>query len=319
MINIQERISLAPYTLYQIGGPARFFVEAENEEEIKEAMRFAREREVPIFVLGRGSNVLVADKGFDGLVLRVTAKEVKNEGDRIIADAGAMMASAVLASKNAGLTGFEWGIGVPGTVGGSVRGNAGCFGYETKDVVESVRALRIANQERNSEIEVVELNNKECEFGYRYSIFKKHPELIIVSATLKLTKGNPEEIRAKIQEITKERTAKQDIGTKSCGCIFKNIPWPERDGDKKELLQKFPELRQFENSKNIPSSFLLDSSSLKGRREGSAVISPKHANFFVNEGGAAASDVAALIAIAKKEVQKKFSITLQEEIQYVGF
>lgn len=344
---------MASYTIYKIGGPARFFVEVKNAAEIEEALKWAARIGVPFFLLGAGSNILVSDKGFDGLVIRVMGGEVKIEGEYLTADAGAMMAKAVLESSKAELTGFEWGIGVPGTMGGSVRGNAGCFGGEMGQVVASVRLLEfpISNfqfsnksQISNSKITTRELTNQECRFGYRDSIFKKHPEWVIVSATLKLQKGNREEIKAKIAAITKERSEKQDLGTKTCGCIFKNVPWarvgvngsstPVDTGDellqnKKEFIARFPELAQFKDQPNIPASFLIDQAGLKGRRVGKVFISPKHANFFVNssptkslagdKGGASAGDVVTLAGIAKDIVRRKYGIVLEEEIQRVGF
>jgi len=314
-ISIRENVPLAPYTVYKIGGPARFFTEVKNAEELKEAIEWAFQKGTPIFILGAGSNVLVADKGFDGLAIRMSGGEVKINKERLIADAGVMMARTVLESAKAGLTGFEWAIGVPGTIGGSVRGNAGCFGGEMGQVVERVQVLEI----QSPKSKMRELKNKECEFSYRDSIFKKHPEWIIFSVTLKLKKGDPKAIQERIAAITKERFVKQDIGTKSCGCIFKNVPWSGRDIDKQELLVKFLELGKFENQPNIPASFLIDRAGLKGRQAGRARISSKHANYFVNDGGATAEEVMTLIRLAKDTVKRKFGILLEEEIQFVGF
>ncbi|MBI2640553.1 MAG: UDP-N-acetylmuramate dehydrogenase [Candidatus Sungbacteria bacterium] len=311
-IKIQENVALAPYTIYKIGGPAKFFAEVRSSEELKEALKFAAEKNLPFFVLGAGSNVLVSDKGFDGLVIRMAGGEVKVDGDGLIVDAGAMMAQAVLKSAQAGLTGFEWAIGVPGTIGGSVRGNAGCFGSEMKDVVESVEVFD------SKKATSYKLQATSCEFNYRDSVFKKHPEWIILSATLKLKKGDPKVIQGNIKKITVERTTKQDIGTRSCGCIFKNVSWSRKDIAKEKLLDRFPALAQFKDQASIPASFLIDSAGLKDRRVGHVFISPKHANYFVNEGGATAEEVLMLIAIAKDTVRRKYGISLEEEIQYLG-
>jgi len=194
-----------------------------------------------------------------------------------------------------------------------VRGNAGCFEGEMKDVIESVEVFDSLAAER------FVLNAEHCEFGYRDSIFKRHPEWIILSAALHLKEGDPEAIREQIAHFAKERTLKQDIGTKSCGCIFKNIPWTRHDIQKKEVSNHLPELKKFKERPGIPASFLIDAADLKGRRAGSIVISPKHANFFINEGGGRAEDVRALVKIAKDAVQEKFGLALEEEIQYVGF
>lgn len=320
-IEIKEDTSLSGYTIYKIGGPAKFFVEVRNSKELEEALEWAEGKMLPIFILGAGSNILVSERGFDGLVIHIISREVKVDGERLTADAGVMMAKAVLESANVGLTGFEWAIGIPGTIGGSVRGNAGCFGGEMKDVVESVRILRSKDGRSGlqDQFSLLTLNNSECEFSYRDSIFKRHPEWVILSATLKLKKGDQKEIQARIASITKERSEKQDIGSKTCGCIFKNISWTRKDINKSKLLERFPELAQFKDQPNIPASFLIDQAGLKGRRVGKVFISPKHANFFVNEGGASADEVIILIGIAKDTVRRKYGMLLEEEIQFVGF
>ena len=359
MLKIEENTNLAPYTIYKIGGPARYFIEITNSEELQEALLFSLEKKIPFFVIGAGSNILVSDDGFQGLIIKAKDGELSVEGEQIKIGAGVMMARAVMESAKAGLSGFEWGIGVPGTVGGSVRGNAGCFGGEMKDVVDKVLVLSVhrghsehirgvytehiryaqcklreESQDKLREesqdpsvasllqdddgVTTFELTNKECEFLYRDSIFKKHPGWVILSATLKLKKDNPEEIKEKIKQITLERTSKQDIGSKTCGCIFKNISWSSVGG-REEFLNNFPEAEKIKDRPNIPASFLIDQAGLKGKRFGQVVISPKHANFFVNEGGATAGEVRELIKIAKDEVRRKFGAELEEEIQYVGF
>ncbi len=292
---------------------ARFFVEAVNAEDIKEAALFAAGKHIPFVLLGGGSNVLVSDKGFDGLVIRMSGGSVSVDGDRIKIDAGVMMARVVMESGKASLRGFEWGIGVPGTIGGSVRGNAGCFGAETKDVIESVEVFDTIAKEINI------FSNQDCVFGYRDSIFKTHPEWIILSATLKLEKSDRQEIQQEILRITQERVAKQDIGAKCCGCIFKNAPWPESEEERNLLCEKFPELAMFRTRATIPSAFLIDRAGLKGRISGNICISEKHANFFVNRGNGTSDEVLALIKAAKSEVKKKFGIDLHEEIYMIGF
>lgn len=317
-VEIQEYVPLAPYTIYKIGGPARFFVEIKNEEELAEAARFAAEKNKAFFVLGAGSNILVAEKGYDGVVIRMTGGAVRIDGERLIADAGVMMARAASEAARHGLAGFEWAIGVPGTIGGSVRGNAGCFGGEMKDVVESVRVAN-ADTGKSDFLMKSDFPNAACVFAYRDSIFKRHPEWMIVSATLKLKKGDGGTIQNEVRRITMERSAKQDIGTKSCGCIFKNVPWPDTGTDREALCTRFPDLAAFADRATIPASYLIDSAGMKGMRMGHATISSRHANFFLNEGGAMADDIIRLIAAAKDAVRKKYGLDLQEEIQRVGF
>lgn len=322
-MEIRENIPLAPYTIFKIGGKARFFVEIKSSNELIEALNFARAENVPFFILGAGSNVLISDKGFDGLVIHIVDGESKVSGQRLVVGAGVMMASAVSASVKASLSGFEWGIGIPGTIGGSIRGNAGCFGGEMAQVLESVRVLEVKTQNAKRKtttqnLKPFELNNKECQFDYRDSIFKRHPEWVILSAELKLKKGDKAEIQKKIIEYTRHRAKTQDIGVKCAGCIFKNVSWSDMPS-KRDLLSKFPDFKKFKKKENIPAGFLIDSSGLKGKRLGGAYISPKHANYFVNDGAAKAEDIVKLISLAKNTVKKNYGIELEEEIQYVGF
>lgn len=310
---IKEHIPLAPYTVYQIGGPARFFVDARNAGELEEAVRFAAERKIRFFILGAGSNVLISDNGFDGLVIRMVGGEISVDGERIVADAGVRMASAVARSAKERLTGFEWAIGIPGTIGGSVRGNAGCFGGEMRDVVEKVSIFDINTAKSYT------LNALRCRFRYRDSIFKRRPEWIIFSATLALKRGDAKKIQTEIRRISGERSAHQDIGAQSCGCIFKNVVWPHRNEEKEMLLKKFPELSRFEERETIPAAFLIESVGLKGYARGRVEISRRHANFFLNTGGATAENVRFLIQYAKEAVRRKYGVCLEEEIQYLGF
>lgn len=318
--DIREYVPLAPYTLYKIGGPARYFAEARNAEETERALRFAAEKRLGFFILGAGSNILVADEGFDGMVIRMIGGDVKIEGERMTVDAGVAMARAAAEAARAGLAGFEWAVGVPGTIGGSVRGNAGCFGGEMRDIVESVRVLDTGNSNpESSGFELLTVNNSDCEFAYRHSIFKRYPERVIVSATLRLKKGDPARIQDEIRMIISERGRKQDVGAKCCGCIFKNPAWPGTAEEKEDLMRRFPELAEYRKRATIPAAFLLDRALAKGERAGNAAISRKHANFFVNEGVATARDITALIGRAQNLVAARYGIALKEEIQRLGF
>ena len=312
-IDIKEDVLLAPYTIYKIGGPARFFVETANADDIKSAVKFATEKGIPFVVLGAGSNVLVSDKGFDGLVIRMSGGSVRIEGERMHIGAGVMMARGVTESGRAGLHGFEWGIGVPGTIGGSVRGNAGCFGGEMKDVVESVE---VYDADTGS---IKKFSHAECGFRYRDSVFKTHPEWVVVSAVLRLRMGDREIIQQEIRRIIQERVAKQDIGSKCCGCIFKNAEWPADPNERAALVARFPELAEFRDRPTIPSAFLIDHAGLKGTNVGNVCISDKHANFFINKGNGTSSEVMALIAHTKEKVRQKYGIELHEEIHLIGF
>ena len=317
MLNIQENIELASHTVFKIGGPAKYFCETASANELAEAVLWAKEKNVPFFVLGAGSNVLVSDKGFDGLVIKNRANKTELLGDpsakrrrgRLKTESGAQMARVVAESIKAGLAGFEWAIGIPGTIGGSVRGNAGCFGSEMKDVVESVDVFDAKN-EANSK-----LLTANCDFGYRDSIFKHNLNLVILSATLRLANGDPKKSQSLVAEYAKKRAESQDIGQKCAGCIFKNVEWSRKDIDKTFMLEKFPELKQFSNQKSIPAGFLIDFLGLKNSKVGGAEISAKHANYFINTGGAVAEDVLTLAAMVKEKIQNHYGVYLEEEIQ----
>ena len=299
---IKENILLAPYTVFKIGGPARFFCEVKDKEDLAEAFLLAKEKSLPVFVLGAGSNVLVSDEGFAGLVIKinfgglnVVPTQGRDGGSKIVASAGVSMARAVNFAAENNLGGFEWGVGIPGTVGGSVFGNAGCYGGEIKDVVDSVEIFD-GESFKN-------LRNSECGFAYRDSIFKKHPEWVILEAALNLKKGDSAESRKKILEYSQGRVLEktqasgnkgtQEIGAQCAGCIFRNL------------------------RADLAAGFLIDTVGLKGKQFGKAMVSKKHANFIINTGGATARDVRALIGLVKAEVQKKHGVLLEEEIRII--
>ncbi len=308
MPKILENIELAGHTVFKIGGPARFFCETASAEELAEAVLWARAKATPVFILGAGSNVLVSDNGFDGLVIKNKADGIKIKNTDINAEAGAQMARVVAESVKAGLAGFEWAIGIPGTIGGSVRGNAGCFGSEMKDVIESVEVF---DSDKN---ECSKFRVSSCEFGYRDSIFKHNSNLIIISATLKLQTGDSKKSQSLIVGYAKKRAESQDVGQKCAGCIFKNVEWSRKDIEKERLLARFPELKQFSNQKSIPAGFLIDRLGLKGKKIGGAKISERHANYFINTGGSTAENILVLTAIAKEKVQNHYGIFLEKEI-----
>jgi len=323
MSDLRHNIILAPYTVYKIGGPARFFAEVRNEREMKEALDSAAKNHATVFILGAGSNILVSDKGFDGLVIHIIGGGLRINGSAVTVDAGIMMPRLAIETAKAGLSGLEWGAGVPGTVGGAVRGNAGCFGGEIKDVVESVNIFDVKKTTN------YKLQATNCEFDYRESIFKKHPEWIILSAVLKLKQEDPAhtgELLEIIRQKSAERIGEQPIGESSAGSIFKGVPLSEEI--LKKLGNRIPWWHKkhensswvFENRRGfISAGFFIETAGLKGERVGNAVISPKHANFIVNLGNAKTEDVLTLISIVKDAVMRKFGVMLEEEIQYVGF
>jgi len=174
-LGIRENIKLARYTTYKIGGPARYFCAATREDEIAGVVSWARKEGVPYFILGGGSNVLISDKGFDGLVVRILNSKYKILNTKIEAEAGIDLPKLVKCTIDSGLKGIEWASGIPGTFAGAVRGNAGAFGGELKDIIASVRFLDASG-------DIKTINNKDCKFSYRSSIFKQNPDYIILPA-----------------------------------------------------------------------------------------------------------------------------------------
>lgn len=312
-VTIKESEPLARHTVLRIGGPARFFVVVETRDDFIAALRGVKSAGLPWFILGSGSNILAADRGFDGAVIRPVGGMVEADGSRLRADAALPMARVVTESLARGLRGFEWAIGVPGTIGGSVRGNAGCFGGEMKDVVRTVTVFNTANGN------IEEWSADAAEFGYRDSIFKRRPELVILAATLGLVPGDPWEGQHRVREYTAHRARTQDIGSSSAGCMFKNVPWRRRDIDGERMIGRFPELARFREHHAIPAGFLVDQAGLKGYQVGQARISERHGNFFLNTGGASAEEVVMLTGLAKERIHRAYGVLLEEEVQYVGF
>lgn len=287
-MSIEEKMKedhvLAPYCTYQIGGPADFFVEVRSGEELQEALTWTEQRDLPYFVFGAGSNLLFDDGGFRGLVIRYRSDNVAVDGERVHADAGTLVAKVVKAAADSGLTGLEAWNGLPGTVGGAVRGNAGCFGTECKDVLESAEVFLPGEGIRKVGVDFLE-------YGYRDSRLKREGG-VVLSATFKLRQGNGADIKKKMMEIARSRIQKQPPGL-STGSFFKN-PLGDHAGR------------------------LIEAAGLKGAHVGKARISDAHANFFMNAGGATAADVLALADLAEKTVQEKFGIKLEREVVYLA-
>jgi len=310
---MQENMPLAPYTTYKLGGPARYFFSANTAEEIKRAVEVAKELNLPIFILGGGSNILINDDGFKGLVIKTENKQLEISGKVIKAGAGIFLGLAVLHAWQNNLSGLEWAIGVPGTIGGAVRGNAGAFGASISDNVISVHALKITGKQA----EVITLTKEQCGFDYRESIFKKDNDLIILSAELKLNSGAGAEIKKQMLEFINKRCSGHPKFP-SAGCSFKNVMVTD------EIREKIKAINQEGEQKikmgKIGAGWFIDQAGLKGYKIGGAQVSEEHANFIVKVDDAArAEHVVMLISYVKQQVRDKFGVQLQEEVQYVGF
>jgi len=286
---IKEHEPMSKHTSFRVGGAARWFVQPGNVQEVQEAIVFAQEKKLPWFVLGGGTNTLVSDKGFEGVIINITNRAVKIDGERVTAAAGAMSVSVARSAADAGLSGMEWAASLPGTIGGAVRGNAGCFGGEMKDAVESVRVLRDGS--------TMELKNADCQFAYRESCFK-HNKDVIIDVTLKLTTGDKQMVKAKMDEMMNKRKTTQPIASGTAGCAFKN---------------------PLVNGKLTSCGKIIEELGLKGMKIGGIQISEIHGNFLINDGTATADNVVQMISFVKTRARDELGISLQEEIEYVGF
>lgn len=313
-MDIKENIILASYTTLRVGGPAKFFCEAKNEKEILEALEFAEEKKLPVFVLGGGSNILVSDKGFDGLVIKILNTKYRILDTKIDCGAGCLLSKIVSESVKAGLTGLEWAAGIPGTVGGAVWGNAGAFGYCIAEAVESVKVIDTGALSTGS-LAVLGMTASGCQFSYRDSIFKENPNLIIFSVLLKLKKGDSVKSQQKVKEILAARKEKQPFYFPSSGSFFKNPIVKNR-----KIVEEYKRDTGNKSEKGvIPAGYIIEALGLKGKKIGGAQVSDKHANFIMNTGKAKAEDFIILAAIIKTRVRNKFGIQLKEEVQMVGF
>jgi UDP-N-acetylmuramate dehydrogenase len=306
-----ENEPLSRHTYLKIGGPARLYLVASTVEMVVEAMTKARELGIASYVLGGGSNVLVSDEGFAGLVIQCADRRTTIEGDRVIAATGAFSGLVAKLAADASLAGFEWGIGVPGTIGGAIYGNAGCFGGDMKDVVFTVEAYQIAEQK------MVTYTNAECDFQYRDSRFKHEPH-IILRTTLQLHPGDQAEIRARMEAIMQGRKTTQPQGAFTAGCLFKNFEYTD-EAVLEKLAAQYEIPAAMREAKRIPAGWLVDQLGLKGFTIGKAQVSPVHGNFLVNLGGARAEDVIALESYVKMKVRDELGILLEDEVQLLGF
>lgn len=319
---VKVNVPMSRYTTFRLGGTVDYLVTVENNENLVGLLRFLDGEGAPYFTLGGGSNMLVSDEGFRGVAIQIKNQKSKIKDEIVECEAGCVTVAIAEQSMKAGLTGFEWGVGVPGTLGGAVRGNAGAMGGEMKDVVEFVEVYRNG--------EIAKLGNEECKFGYRDSIFK-HTGGVILRATLKLNKVKPSQSEAeprteplrgsgtgdlmkKALEYLQYRMKTQPQGH-SIGCIFKNVEMKEQGAKSKEQMSRIKIPDEFFEKGKIPAGWLVEQAGLKGRRAGNAQVSERHGNFIVNLGGATATDVLTLIDEIKTAVYDRFGIALEEEIQ----
>ncbi len=279
---------MSKHTTFGIGGPAACFIYPEREH-LKQLLKIADNHSIPIFFMGSGSNLLVSDEGFDGIVVSFSKslkKLVFRKGNCFTCESGVMLGHLVKEVSKRDISGMEGLVGVPGTLGGALVMNAGAYGKEISNLFESATVLTLQGDEKN-------YNKNEINFSYRYSTFPK--DEILIEADFKGNKGNSENIKLEKLDASKKRKSSQPLKFRSAGSIFKNP------------------------SDLMAAGYLIDKTNLKSEKSGDAEISKKHANWIINKGGARASDVMKLIKLARFKVMNQFNIELQLEIKLLGF
>lgn len=309
---IKKNFDLTPLTTFRIGGRVEFFLEAKNKRELVEAINWAKGRKLSLSFLAGGSNVLITRKKIKGLVIKISGRagdrDYKIKGDCLEAWAGVTLTKLAKIAADRGLAGLEWAYGVPGSLGGAVRGNAGAYGSDVSGQVIEVEAYDAAKGA------FVKLAKQACGFSYRHSIFKQKNNLIILSVKLKLAKG----ASSKIKNLAKQNFNKRMAANPqepSAGCIFKNLEYQKLIKQNPELAQRLEAKSLFRGGK-IGAAYLIDQLGLKGETRGGAKVSERHANFIVNTGGATAKDAVNLINLIKKKIKKRYNVNLEEEVQY---
>lgn len=284
---ILEAEPMSRHTTFRIGGPADLFLIPKSIEEIRRTVAVCREENVPCFILGNGSNLLVSDKGYRGVVIQLYRGfgQITVQGDEIRAQAGALLSGIASAAKEASLAGFEFAGGIPGTLGGAVVMNAGAYGGEMKDVLKEVTVL-------TGEGEILTLQADQLHMGYRTSVIKE-AGYIVLEAVISLEKGEKEAIRSRMQELAGMRSAKQPLQYPSAGSTFKR---PE----------------------GYFAGKLIMDSNLRGYQVGGAQVSEKHCGFVINTGNATAEDVRTLMADVQRIVMEKFGVKLEPEVKFLG-
>ncbi|MBR2452791.1 MAG: UDP-N-acetylmuramate dehydrogenase [Clostridia bacterium] len=285
--NVFEKEPMKKHTTFKIGGVADWFLTPQNKTQLKELVLVLKEQNIPFFVLGNGSNLLVGDKGIRGVVICL-GKQMDNiqiSGSECYVESGAILSKVANAVQRAGLSGFEFASGIPGSIGGAVFMNAGAYEHEMKEIIKTVEYM-----DQNGEI--FSISNEECDFGYRTSIFSKN-DYIVLSAVFSLQEDSLEEIKNRMDDYTSRRTSKQPLEKPSAGSVFKRP------------------VGHFAGA-------LIEQSGLKGYQIGGAQVSEKHAGFIINTGNATAKDVLDLIEYIKKVVFENFGVMLETEVKMIG-
>jgi UDP-N-acetylmuramate dehydrogenase len=304
-LQVFENTPLSRYTRFEIGGPARVLADASTEAALVETLQVIRESGQRHTVVGGGTNLIVDDDGFPGVVLRYTAGAIEIEGTMARAEAGAILQELVDRTGDRGLRGLETMTGIPGWVGGAIYGNAGAYGHSINERVESVRLF-----DGNA---IREIGNPACDFRYRESAFKRRKEWIVLAATLRLDSADPASLRSTAEGILKIRNEKYPPTMRCAGSIFKNLLF----NDLPAAAQAQVPDRVIREGK-VPSAYFLEQAGAKGMSQGGIRVADYHANLIYNAGGGHSNELRCIIGELKARVRDRFGIELEEEVQYVG-
>lgn len=305
-MKILENVLLAPYTTLGIGGPARFFFAARTQGQLQEGVRWARAKEIPFLVIGSGSNLLVNDSGFSGLVIKNGVTGIRRSGLRLTVKGGTLLQDLVDFANRTGLAGMEKMTGIPGTVAGAIYGNAGAYGQTISDHLVGVNVFNGRGKRCFS--------RSQCRFSYRESIFKTRRNLVILEAEFLLERSEPKLLRVTSQDIKALRETKYPLGMRCPGSFFKNLQTKDLPS---RTLRKIP-LDKIKHGK-VPAGYLLEEAGAKGKSRGRVKIASYHGNLFFNEGGGTAGDFRALAEKYRQKVKERFGVLLEPEVQLVGF
>ena len=309
MLHIRKQEPLSRHTSFGIGGPADMFVEVAGPLEIAESIELALREKVPYFVIGGGTNILFADAGYRGLVIKIADGGIAVRGPVIEAGAGISLKRITETARDQSLAGMANLAGIPGSLGGAVRGNAGAFGTEIGGLVRSVKVF---NKDTGM---VRELSTEACGFAYRESLFKKQVELIILSAEILLTPGDKGIIGSEMERIIALRESKHAQSAKCAGSFFMN-PVVKDEKLREEFTR---DTGAPPKDEKLPAGWLIDHVGLRGKHVGGARVSDQHPNYIINTGGATAEDVIILVSLIKRRVRDDLRVQLKEEVQMVGF
>lgn len=279
---------LYKHTTYRVGGPAKLFVKVQHVDGLIEVIKYCRKHRIPLFVIGRGSNLLFSDKSFDGIIISLeNMNQYHVNGSEVTAQSGVTMIKLAYDCAKIGLSGFEFMGGIPGNIGGGIFMNAGAYKSCLSEVVKSVKIL-------DERLKVVELSKDEMEFSYRHSIIQDHPKWIVLEATFELENKSVEEINETLDKRKERRMSTQPWNKPSAGSVFRN---PDSSSAWKYI----------------------DDAGLRGYEIGGAQVSPKHSNFIVNNGYASAKDIYDLIFYVQKTVQDQFGVLLKPEVRFINW